>query len=123
MRGRGRPNCGRLSAFNPMRCSRWLSLIGVVVVLGCLQVAQRTAVVMKGYGLGQRLRDVHARETDVSMLSLQITELSSPGRLAKVAKDRQLKLVAWSTIASNKPKTLAALDEAEPFDVSHADDQ
>lgn len=96
-----------------------MALIGLVVMLGCLQVAQRTAVVMKGYGLGERLRDVHARETDVSMLSLQITELSSPGRLAKVAKDRQLKLVAWSTLTPKKPKTLAALDALERFDANN----
>ena len=123
MRGRDRRNCEPSSGPDPMRASRLFSLIGLVVVLGCLQVAQRTAVVMKGYGVGKRLHDMHARETDVSMLSLQITELSSPGRLARVAKDRQLKLVAWSTIASNKPKTLAALDVSERFDAGDADDQ
>ena len=90
----------------PLR--RWFLLIGAVVVLGCLQVAQRTGVVMKGYAVGERMRTLHARETDVAWSSLQITELSSPNRLAKVARERDLKLVAWSTIADAKATTLAS---------------
>ena len=90
----------------PLR--RWFLLIGAVVVLGCLQVAQRTGVVMKGYAVGERMRTLRARETDIAWANLQITELSSPNRLAKVAKDRDLQLVAWSTIAEAKPTTLAS---------------
>ncbi|MBI4342377.1 MAG: hypothetical protein HY599_03310 [Candidatus Omnitrophica bacterium] len=98
-----------------MRVRQWFLLIGFIVALGCLQVAQRTAVVMKGYAVGERMHQLHARQTDVSWLNVQIAGLSSPARLAQVVKDRQLKLVAWSTLspahpaaASTRPGTMTA---------------
>ena len=112
-----------------MRLRHWLLLIGGVVALGCLQVAQRTAVVMKGYAVGDGIRRLHARQTDVSWLNVQIAELSSPARLAQVAKDRQLKLVAWSTLSPAPPpagqpamRTLAALSRDEAAGGDDTDD-
>ncbi len=88
-----------------MATRRWLTLIAVVVGLGCLQVTQRTALVLKGYALGERLHDVHTQETDVSWLRSQVEELSSPVHLAQVAQTRQLKFVAWSTLDSRPEGT------------------
>jgi len=81
-----------------MRLPRWLMLIGVLVGLGCLQVAQRNAVTLQGYAVGERLRRVHAEETAVSWLQTEVRTLASPSRLAQVSDDRQLKLVAWSPL-------------------------
>ena len=82
-----------------MLLSRWMTLIGIVVALGCLEVSQRNAIFLKGYALGDRLGQVHKQETDVSWLNAHVTGLTSPGRLARVAQERRLKLVAWSTLS------------------------
>lgn len=78
-----------------MRLSRWMALIGIVVGLGCLQVAQRNAVFLQALAVGERLRDLHAQENDVSWSNAHIIGLTSPLRLAQVAEERRLKLVAW----------------------------
>lgn len=82
-----------------MRLSRYFLLIGVVVALGCLQVAQRNAMLLSGYGMGDRLSRIHAKTNDVAWLEAQVVGLASPTRLADVAQDRGLKLVAWSTLS------------------------
>ncbi|MBI4003491.1 MAG: hypothetical protein HY353_00545 [Candidatus Omnitrophica bacterium] len=79
-----------------MRLSRWWVLLGGVVGLGCLQVAQRTAIVMKGYALGERVHRVHTQQTEVSLETMDVAGLSSPVHLAQVAKERRMNLVAWS---------------------------
>ncbi|MDP3703729.1 MAG: hypothetical protein Q8R78_05020 [Candidatus Omnitrophota bacterium] len=76
--------------------SRWLCLLGVFVVAGSLQVAQRTLIVLKGYGVGERLQQVHDREVALALLDTRVTGLHSPTHLARIANERQLKLVAWS---------------------------
>ena len=78
-----------------MRLSRWLLLVGVVVGLGCLQVMQRTALLLRGYAVGERLRRVHTEETTVAWLSAEVDGLASPGRLAQASKDQRLTLAAW----------------------------
>ena len=82
-----------------MRLSHWAALIGVVVGLGCLQVAQRNAVVLKGYAVGERMARVHHDETDALWLNAQVVELASPTHLSQVARERRLKFVAWSTLS------------------------
>jgi len=81
-----------------MRLSRWMTLIGVMVSLGCLEVAQHNAIFQKGYAVGDRLKRVHVQETDLAWLNTQVTNLSSPTHLARVVQERQLKLVAWSML-------------------------
>ena len=78
-----------------MTVSRWMMLIGLVVAIGCFQVAQRNALFIKGYRVGERMHQVHQQENDVAWLSAEVTGLSSPSHLARVASERQLKLVAW----------------------------
>jgi len=90
---------------------RWMGLIGIVVAVGCLKVSQHNALYLKGYAVGERLTQVHQQETDLSWLHAQVTGLESPGRLARAAQDRQLKLVAWSTLSPER--AFAAVRAAE----------
>ena len=95
-----------------MRLTHWFLLIGAVVGLGCLQVAQRNAVFMKGYAVGERIHRLHTQQTDVSWLHVQVEELSSPTHLSQVAKERQLKLVAWSMLSPTPSVAAGALPDA-----------
>ena len=95
-----------------MRLTRWLLLIGLVVGLGCLQVAQRNAVFMKGYAVGERTHRLLTQQTDVSWLQVQVAGLSSPTHLSQVAKERQLKLVARSTLWPAHTVAAGALPDA-----------
>ena len=90
-----------------MRLSLWFVLVTSVVALGCLQVAQRNAVFMGGYAVGERLGRVHTEEVDVSWLTARVIALASPRRLADVAEERKMKLVAWSMLPEVSP--LAAI--------------
>jgi len=76
-----------------------MALVGLLVGLGCLQVAQRNAIFLKSYAVGERTHHVHTQETQVAWLSTQVTGLASPMRLAEIAEERRLKLVAWSTLS------------------------
>ncbi len=80
-----------------MRLSHWFALIGVLVTVGCLQVAQHNAIFLSGYAVGQRRADLHTQQNELSWLNAQVVGLTSPTHLAEVAQDRGLKLVAWST--------------------------
>ena len=86
-----------------MRLSRWFLIIACVVGLGCLQVAQRTAIVMKGYALGERMHRVHAQQTDVSLETMDVVGLSSPAQLSQVAQERRMNLVAWWALRQEPP--------------------
>lgn len=112
-----------------MALSRWLALVGLLVGLGCLQVAQRNAVFLKGYAVGERQHRLHAAETDVSWATAQVVGLSSPTHLAHLAQERQLKLVAWSTLPASRPgvppgelHARAAGDRSEPVRLAATDD-
>ncbi len=83
-----------------MKLSRWLMLIGIVVGIGCLRVAQRNAAFMAGYAVAERTHTIHAQEAQVAWLHTQVMGLESPQHLAQVAQERRLKLVAWSTLPS-----------------------
>jgi hypothetical protein len=85
-----------------MRLAQWMMLIGIVTGLGCLQVAQRNALFLKGYAVGERVQRVHAKETDVSWLNARIVEMTSPVRLADIAQERRLKLVARAMMPSGQ---------------------
>lgn len=81
-----------------MPLSRWMYLIAVLVGVGCLEVAQRSALVTEGYAVAQRQQAVDERAAAVSWLDTRVAGLSSPAHLAQVAQERHLKLVAWSTL-------------------------
>ena len=117
-----------------MLLSRWMLLIGVVVGLGCLQVAQRNAIFLKGYAVGDRIDQVHTQETEVSWLGARVVGLESPTRLSQLAQERHLKLVAWSMLPPSVPDAedggrisdplthLASLDPAQPTVVDETSD-
>ena len=91
-----------------MRLAHWMMLIGFVVGLGCLQVAQRNAIVLTGYSVGERVTRVHQQEADVSWLNMQVVGLTSPTHLAQIAKERRLNLVARVTLPAALPSGGAA---------------
>ncbi|MDP3703521.1 MAG: hypothetical protein Q8R78_03975 [Candidatus Omnitrophota bacterium] len=90
-----------------MRYTRWLLVIAGVAGFGCLQVAQRTAIVLKGYALGERLDRVHTQLTTMSLEQVEVEGLSSPAHLAQVERDQRMNFVAWSPVrvAALQPKT------------------
>ena len=95
-----------------MRLSRWLMLIAVVVGLGCLQVTQRNAMFLNGYAVGERLESLHTQETDVSWLRARVVGLRAPRRLAQIAQERQLKLVAWSALSPQLAEDLSGMAQS-----------
>ena len=86
-----------------MHLSRWFLVIACLVGLGCLQVAQRTAIVMKGYALGERMHRVHAQQTDISLETMEVVGLSSPAHLSQVAQERRMNFVAWWALREEPP--------------------
>lgn len=89
---------------------RWFLLIGVVVGLGLLQVAQRNAIFLQGYAVGERMVKAHRESTDVSWLKARLDSLSSPAHLSEAAEKHRLKLVAWSVLRQVPPaQSLVAL--------------
>lgn len=96
-----------------MRLSRWLALIALFVGTGILQVSQRNAIVLKAYAVGEGMDQVHAKEAAVSWLDVEVTGLASPARLAQVARERRLKLVARPTLASGPSRAPARVSEGE----------
>ena len=87
-----------------MRYARWLLVIAGVAGFGCLQVAQRTAILLKGYALGERMERVHSQQTAVSLETMKVEELSSPAHLAQVAQDERMNFVAAIRIAAAQPE-------------------
>jgi len=73
-------------------------LLGTVVGLGCLQVAQRTTIVMKGYALGERAHRVHTQQTQMLLKTVEVAALSSPLHLSNVVRERRMNLVAWAAL-------------------------
>ena len=81
-----------------IRLSHWFVLVGVVAALGCLQVFQHGAVVSKGHRVGSQISAAHEKAIALSWMQTEVFRLSSPSRLAKEARQRKLKLVAWSLL-------------------------
>ncbi|MBI3321608.1 MAG: hypothetical protein HYZ91_05010 [Candidatus Omnitrophica bacterium] len=99
-----------------MRLSQWMCLLALVVGLGCLQVGQRNALFLKGYAVGERVRHLHEQETEFSWLRARVAGLVSPVHLAQAARDRRLKLVAWSTFASAPLRAVASRPDGDRRD-------
>ncbi len=98
-----------------MRLSQWVTLIAILVGLGCLQVSSRNAIFLKGYALGERIDQMHTQETDLSWLHASVVGLESPTHLARVAGNRGMKFEARKTVSAtpvpaNAPIQLAIGD-------------
>ncbi len=94
-----------------MSLSRWLLLIAVVMGIGCLQVTQHNALFMTGYAVGERTRAVHKEEAQLAWLQADVNGLASPSPLARVAQERQLKLVAWSLLPDHSFSSVSGVSE------------
>ena len=109
-----------------MRLTHWMMLIGQLVGLGCLQVAQRNAIILKGYAVGERLTRIHRQEAEVSWLNMQVIGLTSPTHLSKITKERQLNFVARMTLPSETATAAARpalrLASVNPEQESSSDD-
>ena len=112
-----------------MRLSRWFLLIGAMVGVGCFQVAQRNAVLFKGYAVGQRLQMVHEQEAELAWLQSRVIGLVSPSSLSRVTRQQQMTLVAWSmmprsdvaqTLDANSPEEQRSGDHAQAVRVAAA---
>ena len=109
-----------------MPLSRWMMLIALVVAMGYLKVSQQNAIFLSGYAVGERTASVHAKTTDVSWLDVQVTEMASPTHLARIARDRGLNLVAWSTwpkelsVRTSASSQAMARDESDSAHETHS---
>lgn len=106
-----------------MTIPRWLALIAIMVGLGSSQVAQHNALWLRGYAIGTQTQRLHAMEGDVTWLHAQVTGLASPARLADVAQERRLALVAWAPLMSgaskgNPAREATARPESEPITIA-----
>jgi hypothetical protein len=81
-----------------MTLKRWMLVIGGMGLIGMVRVAQHTALWLKAYEVGQRATRVHALENHTQWLSAEVAGAQAPLRLARVARERKLKLVAWSAM-------------------------
>ena len=102
-----------------MTLKRWLFLIMGLALLGCLQVAQRTALFLKGYELGAKDHQVHLQETEVSWLRNEVIALVSPVRLAEQTKTLVTK--ANATTKSRKASGRNSLDSKEALHLAAVD--
>lgn len=100
-----------------MSIKKWAIAIGCVVGLGCLQVAQRNALLLQGYALGHRVEQMHEDQVVLHWLQADVTRLGSPSALADAAQMRKWKFVARE-VAPKGPTlmTVAALEQAQAGD-------
>ena len=112
-----------------MKLSRWMAFLGVVVGFGCLKVAQRNAIVLKSYAVGERMDRMHRQETDAMWLNAQVVGLASPTHLSQVVQEQKRKFVAWSTLpamasqpAATEPAPVIDVASVRPVQTARADE-
>ena len=94
-----------------MPLGRWFLLIGLMMGLGMLRVAQQNALVVSGYALGTRAERLHDQDVQMEHLRADVLELTSPVHLADVAREQRMKFVAWTSVAP--VKSIARLNSSE----------
>jgi hypothetical protein len=99
-----------------MSLTRWLIGIAVLVGLGALRVTQHNALLRAGYRVGALSARVHAQETQLALRHTEVLGMASPTALARVANERDLKLVAWATVDGPSPLAQVAAAGREPED-------
>ena len=83
-----------------MTFGRWLALIGLLVAIGMLKVAQETSLALDAYRTGRDYTKLHDLETDTRWLETKVVALQSPIALASTMKERHVQLVAWSRLST-----------------------
>ena len=101
-----------------------MTLLGCAVGIGMLMTAQRMAVFMEGYLVGQRMRQAHEQEVALGWIDNTVTGSSSPTALARQERDRQWNFVAWSSLddVPLQPLPVSASSEHETEHVAMASD-
>ncbi len=89
-----------------MQLQHWFLLIGLMVGMGMLRTAQQNALIVSGYALGDRAEQLHEQDVQMKRLRADVLELASPVHLADVARERRMKLVAWTSVQPAKPMVL-----------------
>ncbi|MBI2885524.1 MAG: hypothetical protein HYY15_05070 [Candidatus Omnitrophica bacterium] len=99
-----------------VKLRRWLFVLGILVAVGMLRVAQQTAVWRAAYRVGADVQRLHALENETAWLHADVLSLHSPTRLAGMMRNRrdQDKLVAWSELPNAPARMRVA--QAEPDD-------
>ena len=109
----------------PLKFVRGLLFISALAAVGLLKAAQRNALFLEGYALGEQTQQAHQTETDVAWLQTRVLNLTSPAHLADMVQARHLKLVAWSVLSPEQVNVLAdsmdAASAASPEPVQLAD--
>ena len=105
-----------------MSLSRWLIVLGLAVGIGMLITAQRIAVFMEGYVVGERMHQVHEEEVALGWVNHQVTGASSPVNLARDAQSRHLNLVASSSLQDLSLQQAPKSSTSEPQPVAMARD-
>jgi hypothetical protein len=98
-----------------MSLSRWVLAVSLMVGLGCLQVAQRNALVLKGYALGERQAQMHEDQVVLHWLQADVTRLGSPSSLASAAQTRKWKFVARAVVPAAPALSAVAKAPAGPL--------
>ena len=83
-----------------MRPRQWFILIGIMVALGTIKVAQHTAIWQKAYALGRQADAFHVLETETQWLNTQVAALRSPAHLITAMREERMNLVAWTELPS-----------------------
>lgn len=97
-----------------MSVKKWAIAIGLMAVLGCLQVAQRNALLLQGYALGHRVEQMHEDQVVLHWLQADVTRLGSPTALADAAQSHKWKFVAREVVPKTPTlMTVAALEPSE----------
>lgn len=97
-----------------MAIKKWTIAIGLMALLGCLQVAQRNALLLHGYALGERVEQMHEDQVVLHWLQADVTRLGSPSALADAAQAHKWKFVAREIVPKAPTLiTVAALEPAE----------
>lgn len=93
----------RSNSLDPMRLKTWFIALAILVSVGCLKVWQKNSMFMQGYAVGERIERMRYQQRELAWLKSDVLQASSPSRLAKVARERDWDLVAWSTIEDAEP--------------------
>ena len=86
-----------------MNMKRWMVLIGGMVLIGVARVAQHTSLRLQSYAVGQRTVRLHELDNQTQWMEAQVVGAQSPLHLARLAKERKLNLVAWSSMPAPTP--------------------
>jgi len=78
-----------------MNLRRGLLLIGVMLGVGMVRVAQQTSLTLAAYRLAEAQERCQDLENETTWMRSRVVALESPIHLAREMTERKLELVAW----------------------------